>query len=183
MEPPRGLPRVSGVVTLSAGMRDEVAAMYARSCPGLVGLLSAIGGSRSDAEEIAQEAYVRLLLRWSKVRTYDDPDAWVRTVAVRILISRHRRAKVASMGLGRLAGQPTQDFPELTVDAVAISAALRALPIGQRAVVILHHVVDLSVDQVAHELHLPVGTVKSRLSRARAALAPLLRETEETNHV
>ncbi|MBN9620849.1 MAG: SigE family RNA polymerase sigma factor, partial [Actinobacteria bacterium] len=37
--------------------------------------------------------------------------------------------------------------------------------------------------QVAHELHLPVGTVKSRLSRARAALAPLLRETEETNHV
>lgn len=168
--------------TVSTATRDEVAAMYARSCPGLVGLLAAIGGSRNDAEEIAQEAYVKLLLRWRTIRSYDDPEAWVRMIAVRMLISRHRRGKVASLGLRRMASQPPEHPSELSADSVAIASALRVLPVAQRAVVILYYVLDLSVDQVSAELRVPAGTVKSRLSRARAALVPLLRETEETNH-
>ncbi len=160
--------------------------MYARSCPRLIGLLTSIGGSRSEAEEVAHDAYVKLLPQWSKVRGYDDPESWVRVVAVRLLISRRRRAKVATFGLRRFAGRAQQhqpEQPELTAAAVAVSAALRCLPVAQRAVVILHHVMDLPVEQVANELRVPVGTVKSRLSRARAALAPLLCETEEINHV
>jgi RNA polymerase sigma-70 factor, ECF subfamily len=47
---------------------------------------------------------------------------------------------------------------------------------GSRAVVLLHHVHDLSVEQIAEQLQIPVGTVKSRLSRARATLAPLVSE-------
>jgi len=168
------------------GTHDEVAALYALSCPRLIGLLISIGGSRSEAEEVAQDAYVKLLQQWKKVRDYDDPESWVRVVAVRLLISRRRRAKVATFGLRRLAGRAQQHQTaqlELTAAAVAVSAALRTLPVSQRAVVILHHVLDLPLEQVAQELKVPVGTVKSRLSRARAALAPLLDEYEEINRV
>lgn len=160
---------------------DEIAALYARAYPRLVGLLTSVGGSRSDAEEVAQDAYVKLLPRWNKIRTYDDPEAWVRAVAVRMLISRRRRATVAARGLRRLAAHP-QPPAELSPDAVAVSAALGALPVSQRAVIVLHHVMDLPVDQVAAELHIPVGTVKSRLSRARTALAPLLEPEESIDH-
>jgi RNA polymerase sigma-70 factor (ECF subfamily) len=52
--------------------------------------------------------------------------------------------------------------------------ALRALPVAQRKVVVLHHLLDLPVEQVAAELGVPVGTVKSRLARARGALASRL---------
>jgi RNA polymerase sigma-70 factor (ECF subfamily) len=59
-------------------------------------------------------------------------------------------------------------------------AALATLPIASRAVVLLHHVHDLPVDEVASILRVPTGTVKSRLSRARAALAPLLTDSSDT---
>jgi RNA polymerase sigma-70 factor (ECF subfamily) len=177
------LQRVTHVRTPSASTSDEVAALYARTCRPLIGLLTSIGGSRSEAEEVAQDAYVKALQQWPTIRSYDDPDAWVRTVAVRLLISRHRRATVATLGLRRLAAQARQDEPELTADSVATATALRRLPVPQRAAVILHYVLDLPLHDVAEHLHLPVGTVKSRLSRARAALAPLLRETEETKNV
>jgi RNA polymerase sigma-70 factor, ECF subfamily len=48
---------------------------------------------------------------------------------------------------------------------------LRALPVAQRQVLVLHHLVGLPVAEVAHELGLPVGTVKTRLARGRRALA------------
>jgi RNA polymerase sigma-70 factor, ECF subfamily len=52
--------------------------------------------------------------------------------------------------------------------------ALRALPLGQRQVIVLHHLVGLPVDEVARELRLAPGTVKSRLARGRAAMASTL---------
>lgn len=157
---------------------DEVADLYTATCPRLVGLLTVIGGSRADAEEVAQEAFVRVLLRWSTVREYDDPEMWLRTVAVRLLISRHRRHRVARLALPRLAGAQ-QSEPEVTDERLDLAAAIARLPMDQRAVVVLHHLDDRSVDQVARDLRVPVGTVKSRLARARAALAPLLLDSEQ----
>ena len=159
----------------------EVAGVYARSCGPLIGLLTVMGGSATDAEEVAQDAFVKLLEHWAKVRDYDDVDGWLRTVAVRMLISRHRRRQVATLGLRRIASRT-----ELAVSApdsgtrLDVTQALATLPVGHRAVLLLHHVHDLPVDEVAGLLRLPVGTVKSRLSRARAALAPLLNDSERT---
>jgi RNA polymerase sigma-70 factor (ECF subfamily) len=65
---------------------------------------------------------------------------------------------------------------EMSSDGVDIARALALLPVGQRQVVVLHHLLDLPVDEIARALGVPTGTVKSRLSRARTALAPLLHE-------
>ena len=173
MEPDRPLPRDTGVET------DEVAALYTRACPSLVGLLTAIGGSRADAEEVAQDAFVRLLENWGRVRNYADPEAWLRTVAVRLLVSRERRRQVAARGLAVLGRRAATAMPAAGPGQdIELEEALAGLPVDQRAVLVLHHLHDLSVAEVAGLLHVPTGTVKSRLSRARAALAPLLGEDE-----
>jgi RNA polymerase sigma-70 factor (ECF subfamily) len=175
MEPDRPLMRDKGVET------DEVAALYARACPPLIGLLTAIGGNRADAEELAQDAFVRLLEHWDKVREYADPEAWLRTVAVRLMISRMRRRAVARRGLALLGRRAVTAAPAPGPGSdVELAEALAELPLNQRTALLLHHVHDLPVDEVAELLHVPTGTVKSRLSRARAALAPLLADEERS---
>lgn len=153
---------------------DGLAELYASACPGLIGYLTVLGGNRADAEDVAQEAFVRMLERWPRIAAYDDPRAWLRQVATRLLISRARRRTVARLALPRLGAATTTEAP--TADRVDLAAALATLPIGSRAVVLLHHVHDMPVEEIAELLRIPVGTVKSRLSRARAALAPLVSE-------
>jgi RNA polymerase sigma-70 factor, ECF subfamily len=67
----------------------------------------------------------------------------------------------------------------VSVEALALAEALRTLPIRQRQVLVLHYLVDLSVDEVARTLDMPDGTVKSLLARGRHALAAKLGEPEE----
>lgn len=142
---------------------------YAASYPRLVELLTAMSGSRADAEELAQEAFARLVPRWAKVSRYDAPEAWVRQVAVRALVSRRRRAGVARAAQALLADRSSSPAP--TGDRVDVEAVMRGLPLQQRTVLLLHHGLGLPLDEIAAELGVPVGTVKSRLSRARAAFA------------
>jgi RNA polymerase sigma-70 factor (ECF subfamily) len=99
----------------------------------------------------------------------------VRQVACRLAVSRFRRLQVGRGLLPR-----TRSVPELDPSRVALVAALRRIPEAQRLAIVLHHVADLPVEQVAAETGVPVGTVKARLSRGRAALALLLSETEPT---
>jgi RNA polymerase sigma-70 factor (ECF subfamily) len=71
---------------------------------------------------------------------------------------------------------PPPWVPAVSEDAVAVAQALRTLSVGQRQVVVLHYLVGLRVEEVARELAVPVGTVKSRLTRARRMLAHRLGE-------
>jgi RNA polymerase sigma-70 factor (ECF subfamily) len=158
------------VTTPPDALRDLYGACYAR----LVAVVGAIAGSRPDAEEAVQEAFVRLIGKWSTVGTYDDPEAWLRKVALGIVSNRRRKVRNGLRALWRH-GRAADD-PGPAGDAVDVRRALTALGEPQRAVVVLHHYVGLSVAEIAHELQIPVGTVKSRLSRGHAALAPLLRE-------
>jgi len=77
-------------------------------------------------------------------------------------------------------GHVPRPVPEPTPDHVALVAALRRLPEAQRTAIVLHHLCDLSVDQIAAETGAAVGTVKARLSRGRSALAAHL-VSEETH--
>ncbi len=69
---------------------------------------------------------------------------------------------------------PPESVPGPDPEHAALVLALRTLPEAQRMAVVLHHLCDLSVEQVASETGAPVGTVKARLSRGRAALARVL---------
>jgi RNA polymerase sigma-70 factor (sigma-E family) len=151
---------------------QEVAAFYAAVSGRLAGALTVMAGGRAEAEDAVQDAFAALLPRWDRVRAYDDPEAWVRQVAVRRLLNRQRHLKRRERILRSLRTAPAA---EPSGDRLDLEAALRALPDAQRAVVVLHHVFDLPVEAIARELGVPTGTVKSRLSRARAALAADLR--------
>ena len=153
---------------------DEVRELYAGTYRRLVGIVALAAGSRADAEECVQEAFVRLIPRWSTVRRYDDPEAWVRLVAFRLLSSRWRSAAVARRAQPRLAAPAAVPGPDPSV--LVLEAALAELPLEQRQVLVLHHLVGLGVDEIADALHLPTGRVKSRLYRGREALRPMLRE-------
>ena len=151
-------------------------AFYTATAPRLVRQLHAMTGDLSEAQDCVQEAYARAWQRWAQVSAYEAPEAWVRQVAWRLAVSRFRRARVGS-GLLRRHGPP-DDVPALSPDRVALVAALRQLPEAQRSAVVLHHLVGLSVAEVAAETGAPDGTVKARLSRGRTALAALLRDTD-----
>lgn len=151
---------------------------YAASRGRLLGQLTLMTTDQEQAQEALQEAYLRAWLRWNRVRTMDNPEAWVRTVAWRLAVSRWRKAMVALRAQPKLAASEASAAPpsELALD---IRAALSQLPEGQRLVLVLHELCDLSVEQVSAETGIPVGTVKSRLKRGRAALAPLLASYSE----
>lgn len=146
---------------------------YAACYPRLVRVLTLVCGDQAEAEEVAQDAFVRLLPRWDKVSRYEDPEAWLRLVAFRLLSNRRRRARNRLAALRRTGASP--DVAPPNGEGIDVMRALATLPLEQRQVVVLHHLLDLSVEEVARVLGLPVGTVKSRLGRARQALAPVLR--------
>ena len=148
--------------------------LYRTGAPQLVRQLLPLVRDRQEAEDVVQEAYARAFARWGTVSAYSAPQAWVRTVALRLAVSRWRRSRNTLVAWRRHG--PPEDLPGTTPDAVALVAALRRLPEVQRVAIVLHHLVDLSVEQVAAETGVPTGTVKTRLARGRSALAPLLHE-------
>ena len=141
------------------------AAAYGR----LVGLLVAFLHDRAQAEDVVQDALASALLRWPVLRRYHDPEAWVRMVAFRRAIDHRRRTARQLRALLRLGPPPS--VPPVGAEHVDLVRALRKLPVAHREVLVLHYVAELAVERVAAELRVPVGTVKSRLARGRAALA------------
>jgi RNA polymerase sigma-70 factor (ECF subfamily) len=151
-------------------------AIYCSSYSRLVGQLTMVTTSRVEAEDFVQEAFSRLWERWSRMQGYDNVEAWVRRVALNVAIGRWRRFRRHVT----FTDGPSLDDP--TGSEVAVLLALRQLPPPQRAALFLHHLVGLSVDDVAVELSAKTGTVKSWLHRGRASLeAQLHIQADEVN--
>jgi RNA polymerase sigma-70 factor (ECF subfamily) len=151
---------------------DSFAAFYTASYQRLLKQLFAVTGDLAEAENLLQEAYARAFARWSEVCTYDRPEAWVRRVALNLAAVAARRMRRRAAALLRLGPPPA--VPELSPELLDLHKGLRALPLGQRQVIVLHHLAGLPVEEVARELGVPTGTVKSRLARGRRALAQVL---------
>ncbi|MFD5629767.1 MULTISPECIES: SigE family RNA polymerase sigma factor [unclassified Streptomyces] len=148
---------------------EEFDAFYATAFPRLTGQLYAFTGDHGEAQDVVQEAFVRA---WDQRREFlldGAPEAWIRTVAMRLAVSRWRRARRWLELVRR--NPPPQQVPGPGPERATLVAALRTLPEPQRMALVLHHLCDLSVEEVASETGAPVGTVKARLSRGRAALA------------
>jgi RNA polymerase sigma-70 factor, ECF subfamily len=154
---------------------------YQASYGRTVALVAAITGSRHEAEDVAQEAYARALARWSRLRGFDLPEAWVRKVALRIAIDSQRGLRRNLAVAVRLAAQRRPAGPELADDLkyTPLGVALLGLPLHERQVIVLHYVADLPVNVIADECGLPVGTVKTRLVVARRHLEQQLTSRPE----
>jgi RNA polymerase sigma-70 factor (ECF subfamily) len=151
---------------------DGFEALYQSSYSRIVREVSGLVGNLPDTEEVVQEAFARALRRWPQLRGYDAPEAWVRRVAFNLALTGRLRARRQQAALARH-GLPG-DMPHPGVDGIALEQVLRTLPLGYRQVLVLHYVAGLPLDEVAAELELPLGTVKSRLARARVSLATRL---------
>ena len=157
----------------SAGRVGDVTELkdyYQQAYPRLVAFLVAVHGDREAAEEAAQEAFIKLMHHWQKVSHYENPDAWLRRVAINASTSqwrRNRNRRRAHTTSDRLRGQ------EWTCRSVDTDTRLvmHNLPLRQREVLVLHYWLDMPVSAIAAELRIAEGTVKSRLARARSALA------------
>ncbi len=133
-------------------------------------------GDHAEAQDLTQEAFCRLLERWERVSGYDDPYAWVRRVGWNLATSRLRRVRTAVRHLGR---QRPEHVPGPEPDRVALLRALATLPAAHRQAIVLHHLAHLRTAEIADQLGVPEGTVRSWLSRGRAALATYFSERQE----
>jgi RNA polymerase sigma-70 factor (sigma-E family) len=145
-------------------------------------VLTAYGmtGDLGAAEEITQEAFTLAYGRRGRVSRADSPEAWLRTVVVNLARRRFRRTAMLDRLLRRQSAEPAPGHLPLG-EHLDLHVAVRQLDQDLRSVVVLHYLADLPVDEVAAVLEIPVGTVKSRLSRARNTLATRLRT--EVDHV
>ena len=134
----------------------------------------AVTGDLSDAQDVVQEAYTRAWREWKRVEQHPAPEAWVRLVVARLAVDRHRRTAGWWKAVAR-SGPPAPVAPP-GEDTVLLTAALRRLPANQRQALALHYLFGASVAEIAEETGAAEGTVKSWLSRGRAALADLLAE-------
>src|ERR1700755_1128354 len=159
-------------------MRDsgDFDAFYHGTARRVLQYIYLVCGDLTEAQDVVQEAYARAWQRWSTVSTYDDPEAWVRTVAWRLSANWWRSVRRRLALLPRISGP--QSTPGPTEDRVELIAVLRQLPEAQRRVIVLHYLYDLPVAQIASRTGMPPGTVKVYLARGRAALARLLGDDE-----
>jgi RNA polymerase sigma-70 factor (ECF subfamily) len=136
--------------------------------------LTAMTADRDLAADVVQDAYERAWRSWKRVGELERPQAWVRTVAWHAAVSHFRRASVAARFLpmiARRADDAQGAAPDVRLD---VEAALRRVGPERRRALVLHDLCGLTVAEVAAETGVAEGTVKSRLSRARAELAALI---------
>jgi RNA polymerase sigma-70 factor (ECF subfamily) len=150
---------------------DDYAAFYRAEFPQVVRTSYLVVHDRERAEEIAQEAFIQLLVHWAKVSKYEQPGAWVRRVALRIASRSARRERLRpSVEQG---AQPAPDFAPQDLD---LMNAIKQLPARQRAVVALFYFEDRPLAEVANILGCSHGTAKVHVFNARRRLAELLQE-------
>src|ERR1041385_3475513 len=131
------------------------------------------GRAKHRVEDLTQETFVRLLRALPKF----DPSGpaslstWILTIATRLTLNELRRPEPATLDSDMMMSRERADeSAERRRLGDAIAAGVAALPDAQRAVLVLREYHDLDYQEIADVLELDVGTVKSRLSRARVAL-------------
>lgn len=176
-------------LTLARAMRGEEAAraLFVRRYERVVFVVitRVVGAASHEIADIAQESFLRALhaLPRFDVTRGVRLSTWLSTIAVRAAIDHVRRhARVVSLDAMRSAGnspesvtQADETSLDTTREAARLRQAMAQLTPEHRAIVLLRFEAELSLEEIARELGLELGTVKSRLSRAREALRNAVR--------
>ena len=156
--------------------RIDLDAFVATEYPKVVGAVAMIAGNRDDAADAVQDALVGFIAN-PPAREIRNLAAWITVVAANRARDRHRSRASEARALGRIGVTDVAADPVVDTLDLDVQVALRALPLQQREVCVLHYLLDLSVQQVAEGLGVTEGTVKTQLFRARKAMAKQLAAT------
>ena len=148
----------------TVGFEEFFAAEHAR----LYSALCAVTGNRQEAEEIMQEAFLKLWERWERVSGLDDPVGYLYRTAMNVFRQRLRRAKVAMRKAVRSA-EHEDAYEEIDTREVVIQG-LRALQPRQRAAVVLTSLRGFSSEEAAEMLGMSPGAVRMLATRGRASM-------------
>ena len=150
---------------------EEFEAYVARAWPSLVRSAVLLGCEVHEAEDLVQTMLIRCYRSWRTVRSAANPDAYVYRMLVNCHHDSHRRHWWGEQPTAAPPDRPGHDRMTEVDDADALSRALRRLDRDQREVVVLRFYAQLSEQETADALAIPIGTVKSRSSRALARLS------------
>jgi RNA polymerase sigma-70 factor, ECF subfamily len=126
-----------------------------------------VTGNRSEAEELMQDAFLKVWERWERVDAMDDPVGYLYRTAMNLFRKRYRRAMVAirrSVGLA-----PSRDDFADADDREAVRQVLSTLPPRQRAALVLTELLDFSPNEAGSALGVQASTIRSLSHQGRAS--------------
>ena len=165
---------------------DLVAALHRDQYRALVRLAGLLLHDPGASEEVVQDAFVQLHLRWRRLRDPDKAAAWLRSAVLNGARSRLRHLEVRRRHAPHARGDEGHESAEDAALARGthdrLVAALRTLPVRQREAVVLRYYLDLSEAEMAAAMGVSAGSVKTHLHRGLAALHTRIegREAEGT---
>ncbi|MFL5797782.1 MAG: RNA polymerase sigma factor [Actinomycetota bacterium] len=134
----------------------------------LFGALTLVTGDRFEAEEIMQDAFLRVWERWSRVSVMDEPGGFLFRTAMNVFRNRYRRAALALRRVASLA--PTEDVLATVEDRDVVVRALRELTATQRAAVVMTSYAGFTSEEAGRALGMKAASVRTLATRARAAI-------------
>lgn len=156
----------------ATGSRRGIAPLVDEHYQSLYRYAYRLSGAPADAEDLTQEAFCKAQAQLATLRDPDRAKPWLFSILRNAYLHRARsdraHKQVPLDAVGDLPGELPPDVPE--VDPERLQQALNELPEGFRTPVILFYFEDMSYRDIAEQMDLPIGTVMSRLARAKAHL-------------
>jgi RNA polymerase sigma factor (sigma-70 family) len=147
--------------------------LYARNATGAIRLAYLLTGDRTLADDLVQEAFVRLAGRLLHVRNPGGVPSYLRVTVINLARAHHRRMRIERRFLERRIANATGTLPDVP-EREALRQALLMLPIRQRTALVLRFYEDLSESETAVLMRCRPGTVKSLVSRGKEALRSMI---------
>ena len=162
-----------GVLPVGGGPADlRFDDFFLRERDRLFGTLCLVGGDRAEAEELVQEAFLRVWERWERVTAAGEPSGYLYRVAFNLLRERRRRLLRAAKRL--VTSTPVDDAFDGIDERTDVIDAIRSLTPRQRAALVLTELVDLSSEQAGKMLGIRPVTVRVLASQGRARIRDAL---------
>jgi RNA polymerase sigma factor (sigma-70 family) len=168
-----------GQETYQPGLREDFDRLYRNAYPRVYRTLVVILGDPDEAEDCAQDAFVKAFQAWKRWRPDAPAEAWIHRIAVNRAISYRRTARLRSVAeiLRRLGRPAASTDPAHVATRPDLLTALRAIPPKLAAAIVLRYYHGYNNREIAAALGVSERTIGTRLNQAAARLRPLLEES------